>query len=179
MCKIIWDHLTDEAKAEAKKEYFLLHEEGRYQQCKEDVNLIKAKIQQMENLFGQENLKTYQTKCWNEYIETTNYPKGVYCSIMYNGFHPDKTIITKATTAVKIAELIKVGFNGKITKDEWNDKSMIKFVIKFNPKNLSFDIKETIDDVTFLAFRTKLLAQEFIQYNLDLLQDYYQYECNF
>lgn len=91
-----------------------------------------------------------------------------------NGYTRRESSIEKAALAlIKINILIEYGYGGNITKEEWSDNTIKKFKIGFNPILKVFICDELYYTKSPIAFHTKEQAEEFLENNLELVEDYY------
>lgn len=130
--------------------------------------------------------KSKTPKTWNELIEQNkqcelsveiktevNYKtnKKVDASVAIS------PIEKSALALLKIHQLIKVGYGGNVSKDEFFDERIMKYIINLEKEEGRFRIYQGINMMnTHIAFHTKEQAEEFLSYpkNVQLLRDYFQ-----
>lgn len=90
----------------------------------------------------------------------------------------DDKVVKKLDASAKIAKIIELGYGGIITEEEWENEIIQNsegfYTIVWNPLYRSFHIKYETDYKSFLSFRTRELAEEFMSYpeNVELLRNY-------
>ena len=138
-----------------------------------NMSLFPSKDQRDWHKWDKEN--NHKTpKTWSELVRSGRGDIiGVNCFYTHSPGTLYKSPIEKAAIAfIKIHQLIKVGYGGNVTNEEWNNHE-IKYVINY--ANNTFVINSVVTTRNHLAFHTLEQAEEFLSYveNLQLLKDYY------
>lgn len=132
---------------------------------------------------------------WNKWLKTQNsiiktfndllssdkcIPYGCAIDNNYYGkcyLKTEEPIEKSAFALFIIYQLIELGYGGNITKEEWEDKEIKKWIISFDENFDSFDVNfaSTPYCWTHIAFHTKEQAEEFLSKpeNVQLLKDYF------
>lgn len=78
--------------------------------------------------------------------------------------------IAKSMLAMAMISQLMPYYGGEITKEEWNDANMLKYVIKNDRGKTWTTYVYTIRD--YLAFHTSKQRDMFLKYNKQLVKDY-------
>lgn len=78
-----------------------------------------------------------------------------------------------ALALLKIHQLIEVGYSGNISIEEWNNPTILKYVVICRDNNINEDEYKLQKEA--VAFRTAEQRKEFLSYpeNIELLKDYF------
>lgn len=83
----------------------------------------------------------------------------------------DRTTADQAIAMAKISQLMPY-YGGEITRDEWNDKSITKYVIVC--RGSVIQIETYTELYSYIAFHSQKDASRFYENNYQLLVDYYK-----
>lgn len=179
---ITWNNIPFEEQNIIIKRYFDLINDKNNLDVDADTStfmILVENIEQMEMLFGKENLnhqfKTWEDverKCPNIKTETDTLNYHISTCIAF-----DDKIERKLIATYKISKLIEIGYGGRVTDDEWRDDTLDKFSIGWIEDGKCPFIRchyhRFQDD--FISFHTKQQAEKFMSYveNIKLINDYY------
>lgn len=190
----IWDELSNVKKNELQKTYdFYKRNMSSLESGSTTAMINYGYMLALEETFGKEALTSEKfvltwedfetiTGCTlrEEYVENDCYVQGI---IMDNfdfsldgsdKSFKDNKFVRHAMAAFKIQKLIEVGYGGIITEDEWADQEIDKYNIGCNATLKEYYIQQIGCNVKeIIAFRTRELAEEFLFYNKQLLDDYF------
>lgn len=83
----------------------------------------------------------------------------------------DRATADQALAMAKISQLMRY-YGGEITRDEWNDKSITKYVIV--RRGSVIQIETYTELYSYIAFHSQKDASRFYENNYQLLVDYYK-----
>lgn len=187
MSKIFWSDLKSESQEhlrEIYKEYLDCYETQHYNG--KDTIAIKAKIEELEDLFGKNNIyPESRILNWEDVVNPNKGNFGCYdewlAELEYNMCYFDRDIIKKTIAAIKITKIIDLGYGGKIPLKyiQENPIFCIKSQINYNPNSIMepkyyfkiFGNANSENDL--LLFRTKEDAETFLKNNEELIKDYF------
>lgn len=187
MSKIFWSDLKPETQVQLReiyKEYLDCYNTQYYNG--NDTTTIKAKITELEDLFGKNNIyPESRILNWDDVVNPDKGNFGYYdkwLSKLEDNLHNfDKDIVKKTIATIKIITIIELGYGGKIplTYIQQNPIFSIKSHINYNPNSIMepkyyFKIFGNANgENDLLLFRTKEDAETFLKYNEELIKDYF------
>lgn len=143
-----------------------------------ECTLFPSKPQRNWNKWDKEH-NPKVPKTWNEYKEKCECCKtlGCYASTneMLDGTETGTNIERAAQALLKINLLIKAGYGGNITKEDWDNNKVTKWVIQYTPRGLNnIQLYYSYAAFSHLAFYSKEQAEEFLSYpdNVKLVKNY-------
>ena len=109
-----------------------------------------------------------EIRTWEDFTRITNASNIEIYPFERNNM--DDKFIKHLIAEMKIRKLMPY-YGGEITKEEWKDNSIYKYVLEiFEEKIINND---RWSKYTFLAFHTRKQRDEFIKYNEQLIKDYF------
>ena len=109
-----------------------------------------------------------EIRTWEDFTRITNASNIEIYPFERNNM--DDKFIKHLIAEMKIRKLMPY-YGGEITKEEWKDNSIYKYVLEvFEGKIINSD---RWSKYTFLAFHTREQRDEFIKYNEQLIKDYF------
>lgn len=86
----------------------------------------------------------------------------------------DSPIEKSALALLKIHQLIKVGYGGNVTTEDWKNDEW-KYCIVYYVKESKFIVEKCYNNKQIIVFHTKEQSEEFLNYpeNVQLLKDYF------
>lgn len=171
----IWNELSEESKEFMRSQYDF-HKKSK-ELSKENTTIMYY----LEELFGEENLSPkLLIKTWEDYEKTLSKSHiddiketyGAICLLPFMNMGCDP-VVKKMIAAHEIAILIKLGYGGIITDEEWADSSLAKHTIWYDSIDRKFCKHCSCREKTFLAFHTAEQRDEFLRNNESLCKDYY------
>lgn len=186
MSLIDFNKLTKEEKIKLQKSYrkLLTWRDELEKSGDEDAYPIidcNSQIFKLEELFGKENFQPEpEIKTWKdvekehpEYFKSHNTPN----PMLIPSQELRDNLLNKSIAMYKIATLIELGYGGVISEGEWQkeiNKDNGFYVISWNIFYKSFQIHYETNSKSFLSFRTRELAEEFMHYpeNVELLRQF-------
>ena len=109
-----------------------------------------------------------EIRTWEDFTRITNASNIEIYPFERNNM--DDKFIKHLIAEMKIRKLMPY-YGGEITKEEWKDNSIHKYVLEiFEEKIINND---RWSKYTFLAFHTRKQRDEFIKYNEQLIKDYF------
>lgn len=180
----IWSELSEESKAYILSVYKELDEEWKkYREEKEDsfASSRLEKLIVLDDIFGEHNLNPEQINTWEDFIKefhkhTDWCPKNTYTDLPLYGM--DDAIKKKMIATAKIAKLIDVTYGGRVTDDEWNDHTILKYYIEPHSETKRFVTHCAYREKKhFVAFHTQKQMEAFLSHesNKQLLKDFFEY----
>lgn len=172
--KETFDRFSEEEKKKIRELYKI---ELEYSST---INWSKTRVENMENIFGKENLQPEPIiKTWEDVERVYPNIKEEVDSLnrsITNCLVFDNKIDAKLKAIIKIQKLIELGYGGVVSKEEWlneeNPKSVIKCTTDIKPRLYNDTV---YDDIQFVAFHTDKQRNEFMSYpeNRTLVEQYY------
>ena len=148
---------------------FYINSNGKFYNNSDAICIFPSKDQRDWNKWDEEhNLKTPKT--WSELS------KGKHDWTIYVYEENAKTPIEKSALALlKIHQLIEIGYGGNVSKDEFFDEHVMKYIINLDKEDEFYIYKGINIMNTHIAFHTEKQATEFLKYpeNMQLLKDYF------
>lgn len=151
-----------------------------YKLLKEDATTVedaRTKMEQMETLYGKENLEVSTGGCWSDLVkihpELEYQLEGIKEYLDKADF--DVRVRDKILATFKISKVIDFFYGGQITDEEWSNDSY-KYVVEFDTNvNELYDETEVCASKYFIAFRTKEERANFLSYreNESDAEDYF------
>lgn len=174
---ILIDHVDLKFKASKEHDEIILeyYSKGNYSE-KGEQDLFPSKDQRDWNKWDKEN-NPKVPKTWSE-LKTTKglCPKILGCKSdicdTYDGTEKNTPIEKSALALLKIHQLIKAGYGGNVTNEEWKNIDKYKYIIS---TTFHVESKMHFCSKNHIAFHTKEQAKEFLKYpeNVQLLKDYF------
>lgn len=172
--KDIWNELSEKGKEIVSKEYIMLKE--RFDRMSKDNSRyeeLRDEIAYIENIFGYRNLASDAIKTWDDielYYPELEKSLNDLCDSLSN-YDADRKLINKIEATFQIYYLIRLGYGGIVTTEEWRDYASVKYCISAISKRLGKT--EVYDTYEFIAFHTKEQRDEFYNNNEQLCKNYY------
>lgn len=124
--------------------------------------------------------KTWNELCLAEQVEEIIVATDFDCDDKNNIIDKSRAIsfnlkLAKSALAfLKIHQLIKVGYGGNVTNEEWENDDW-KYVIGCHINDKEIPIISSLHDKRLIAFHTKEQVLDFLSYpeNIKLIEDYY------
>lgn len=162
----LWNDLSEEKKEKYSKDY-----KEAMEDCGESALIERRKL--LADIFGSHNLNPIKT--WDdvkEYYKDKDIPTD-YGVIFGCGL--GEGIADKMIATAKISKIIELGYGGVVSKEEWEDDKIRKYVVKWcAPDKHPYNDWETRRKC-FIAFHTPEQRDEFMSWasNMKLVEQYY------
>lgn len=174
----IWNEISEKGKNELR---------WLYRETKTKAGISpdsKKHCEFLEMLFGEENIfpkpviKTWEDISKNDDLCRTKVwwdDNGIHTGIHFEDNRRDKKMIIKLISTIKIAQLIKFGYGGFITDEEWRDRDIKKHVVLCENRDGGWVITTgtTFEEYHFIAFHTRKQCEDFLEHNMSLCKQYY------